>query len=305
MKQQEKLSLATKLIEKKDFFFAKTNFNRLYPFTTENIAAYIDRFIMKDKKLLTVGSSGDQVFNAALRGCKDITVLDRSPFAKEYYYLKKAAVMNLDVDDYLELLARRNYPNKGDVNDRAFNKEILNYVLDALKEEDYESYEFWIKLLNKYDEKLIREKLFLADEHDLETLIKSNIYLRSLDAYGKLQHTIKDINPKFLIQDIRNASLDEDYDVIFLSNIFDYIKRRDAMYTMESVLPHLKDNGNMLIYYLYSITLDDEIPDIDELYDPNAVLRYVPYSSKLYAFDSIENKNIKQKDGIIVYKKVK
>lgn len=43
-------------------------FSKLYPFTTENIAGYIDNFNLKNKSLLTVGSSGDQVINAALKG---------------------------------------------------------------------------------------------------------------------------------------------------------------------------------------------------------------------------------------------
>lgn len=50
------------------------NFINIYPFTTENIAGYINEFELKDKSLLTVGSSGDQVINAALYDCQDITL---------------------------------------------------------------------------------------------------------------------------------------------------------------------------------------------------------------------------------------
>ena len=49
-------------------------FNQIYPFATENISGYIDKFDLKDKSLLTVGSSGDQVINAILYGCKKISV---------------------------------------------------------------------------------------------------------------------------------------------------------------------------------------------------------------------------------------
>ena len=47
-------------------------FEEIYPFTTENIAGYIDYFDLQDKSLLTVGSSGDQIINAAFKGAKDI-----------------------------------------------------------------------------------------------------------------------------------------------------------------------------------------------------------------------------------------
>ena len=51
-------------------------FDKMYPFTTENISGYIDNFDLEGKSLLTVGSSCDQIYNASLKGCKDITILD-------------------------------------------------------------------------------------------------------------------------------------------------------------------------------------------------------------------------------------
>ena len=59
MDQNKKLSLATKLCKRKDFIFRRINFQQLYSTTTENIDSYIDFFDLKDKSLLTVGSSGD------------------------------------------------------------------------------------------------------------------------------------------------------------------------------------------------------------------------------------------------------
>ena len=76
--------------------YVDPKFTNIYPFTTEYINAYIDMFDLKDKTLLTVGSSGDQIFNAALNGCKDITMIDICPFVKEYYYLKLSAIMIMD-----------------------------------------------------------------------------------------------------------------------------------------------------------------------------------------------------------------
>ena len=46
-------------------------FFRLYPFTTENIDGYMDVFDVSGKKSLSVGSSGDQGINLAMRGCID------------------------------------------------------------------------------------------------------------------------------------------------------------------------------------------------------------------------------------------
>ena len=57
-------------------------------------------FDLKDKSLLTVGSSGDQVINASLKNCKDITVLDINPFTKYYFNLKKAAILTLKYEEF-------------------------------------------------------------------------------------------------------------------------------------------------------------------------------------------------------------
>ncbi len=305
MKYQEKIALATKLIDKKEFFLSRINFNKIYPFTTENIASYIDYFDLKDKSLLTVGSSSDQVFNAVMKGCKDITVLDKSPFTKEYFYLKKAAIMSLEPEDFIEMFSLRNCPNEGDINNKAFNYDSVEEVLSNLIYEDLDSYYFWNGLFNKREVKEVRDKLFIHDESNTNTLLRSNNYLSSKEDYYKLQNLIEDIRPNFLIQDIRNPELDKGYDNIFLSNIFDFIKKRDAFFILDRVLPYLNEDGKILIYYLYSITLNDDIPTIEELYDPNYVIRYVPYNSVLIPLPSIEEKNIKQKDGIIVYKKEK
>ena len=52
----------------------RQGFSRIYPFTTENISGYIDKFDLGNKSLLTVVSSVDQVINASLFNCTDQTV---------------------------------------------------------------------------------------------------------------------------------------------------------------------------------------------------------------------------------------
>ena len=68
------------------------SFYKIYPFTTENIAGYINQFDLREHSLLTVGSSGDQVINAILSGGRDIMVLDINPYTKFYYYLSSLRI---------------------------------------------------------------------------------------------------------------------------------------------------------------------------------------------------------------------
>ena len=101
---------------------------KIYPFTTENISGYIDKFNLKDKSLLTVGSSGDQVINAILKGCKDITLLDINPYTKFYYYLKVASILTLNLDEFMAFLRYKDYPEVFVDNKNVFNIETWNKV---------------------------------------------------------------------------------------------------------------------------------------------------------------------------------
>ena len=96
------------------------DFEDIFPFTTENIAGYIDYFDLQDKSLLTVGSSGDQIINAAFKGAKDITLLDINPYAKYYYYLKAAGILELNLTDFNEFFRYNDYPKVFKYNKKVF-----------------------------------------------------------------------------------------------------------------------------------------------------------------------------------------
>ncbi len=99
---------------------------KIYPFATENVSGYIGEFKLKDKSLLTVGSSGDQAINAVLRNCKDITLYDIAPESLYYYYLKCAGLICLNKDEFLEFFRRRDYTRNAHDNPNAFNIESYN-----------------------------------------------------------------------------------------------------------------------------------------------------------------------------------
>ena len=106
-----------------------TNFSRIYTFTTENISGYLKYFDLKDKTLLTVGSSGDQILNAYFYGARDITLYDINPYAKYYIYLKVAAILSLDYKEFQYFFFKyglNEYGNKEYNNKKMFLKETFN-----------------------------------------------------------------------------------------------------------------------------------------------------------------------------------
>lgn len=69
-------------------------FQKIYPFTTEN-NSYIEQLDVKDKSVLTVGSSCDQALNSLLLGAKEITVFDINERVKEFYEIKKRLIFEV------------------------------------------------------------------------------------------------------------------------------------------------------------------------------------------------------------------
>ena len=88
------------------------DFNTLYPFTTENIDGYMDLFDLKNKSLLTLGSSSDQAINAGIVGCQNVTIFDICPLTKLYYFLKLASLLSLEREMFLQFLCKTNYEKK-------------------------------------------------------------------------------------------------------------------------------------------------------------------------------------------------
>ena len=122
-------------------FVYSTGYSKIYSFTTENIDGYIDYFDLVNKSLLTIGSSGDQLLNAFLKGTNDITLYDINPYAKYYVYLKIAGILCLEYNEFEEFFFKHGlgiYDNENRFSINTFNK-----LKNTLKSIDYESYYFF------------------------------------------------------------------------------------------------------------------------------------------------------------------
>lgn len=236
----------------------RRGFARLYPFTTENISGYIEKFDLSNKSLLTVSSSGDQVINASLFNCKNQTVVDICPYTKYYFYLKKAAIMTFSYDEYFDFFCYNDYPKFCRDNKLVFDKKKYDKLKEILRLLDFESFLFWDELFNLYNPIEIRKGLFDSDE-DRSTVLKGmNLYMKNEDYFNRVKKSIRDINPKFIIDDIFDVKIDDVYDNIFLSNIGKYHELNEFKLLIEKMSGNLSDNGKMLICYLYNTTIDTE-----------------------------------------------
>ena len=240
-------------IELVEGHIAKNEFDRTYPFTTENISGYIDLFDLKDKSLLTVGSSGDQAINAFFKGATDVTIFDINPFFKYYYFLKVAALNCLEKEEFLDFLKHYGRPTTFKRNYKAFNIESYNKLKSELRILDYESYLFWDEFFYSYNPIDVRLNLFNDDEERTEVEREFNLYLRDDDSYKLTRDILQKNVPTFINGDIKNINIDRKFDNIWLSNLARiFYKYKDIKKAVDDTYNLLNDNGMLLVSYLYN-----------------------------------------------------
>ena len=285
-------------------------FEEIYPFTTENIAGYIDYFDLQDKSLLTVGSSGDQIINAAFKGAKDITLLDINPYAKYYYYLKAAGILELNLIDFNEFFRYNDYPKVFKYNKKVFDKASYKKIKSTLKSLDNDSYLFWDELFDMYQPDHIRFSLFSNDEYGTSVLGKSNLYLQSENTYDETKTKLKELRPEFINEDIFKSNLTKNYDNIWLSNIACYLYQDKIKGMTDKFADKLAVDGKLLISYLYSIDMNTEYDDDwSPIYDLKNDLELLKEYSPIFHFfkgvNGIKHNDDDIKDSVLIYQKKK
>lgn len=220
-------------------------FDNLYSFTTENINGYINKFDLKDKSLLTVGSSSDQVLNAHFLGCNDITLIDINEFTKDFFYLKKAAIEKLSYKEFFKFMSMEGTLKR---NNKSFNLKTFDQVINVI--DDEESKYFWQELTSNFKSDEIK-KLFTPDVPFTYELKELNNYLKDKESYNKIKKTIKNLKPTFINANIYKYKLNRNYDNIFLSNIADYNEVDETYRLYTRLKDNLNPNGSILIAYLY------------------------------------------------------
>ncbi len=229
-----------------------TDFFRIYSFATENVSGYIDYFDLKDKSLLTVGSSGDQILNAFYNGARDITLFDINPYAKYYVYLKISSILSLSYEEFKSFFFQYvTSPFKK--NDAMFSKDLFDRkIKPTLRLFDYESFLFFDELFSLYDGSVVRSRLFDDDENRHDVIIGFNNYLKDEESYNKLKGIIKKIYFKYISGDIFKDDISVKYDNIFLSNLCSLVGV-DELKVLISKLDsnNLNPSGSMLLGYLW------------------------------------------------------
>lgn len=316
---EENLNNAISICDDRYPFDKRGFFYNIYPFTTENISGYIKLFNLRNKSLLTVGSSCDQSINAALQGCFDQTIYDICPYTKYYFYLKKTAIEVLSYQEFCEFFAYRNYliNNYGDSiitrntrnNPNAFNSETYEKLYMQLRLNDYESYLFWEQLFSDFSGIEIRTKLFNYDEDNIRLIRQLSPYISCKGLYNKTKKNIKCLNPRFITDDIYKLNIEEKYDNIFLSNIACYETDMNRYKEfIDKLYNYLNEQGDLLLSYLYRTDIKTKYEKTwQKIYDLDNIFKlFNNYNLELESFVGVNGlfwERPNEHDSVLILKK--
>lgn len=185
----------------------KTNIRKVYYSSNEYVKDILSGFDLNDKSVLSVAGSCDQAIVMVNNGVKYLDLFDINRLTKYYYYLRRWYM------DYYNKI----YPDRFDMGDRIFN---LSRIVDVNSEEEVDIVRFWegisAYLTNDNFYSFFYDGLKFLDSNDIVKNFRvDNFY--NFDISG-------------------NVNLDKKYDVIYTSNIIDYVKKfeiyRDNLYEL-------------------------------------------------------------------------
>lgn len=245
------LGTAIRLVE--NIKISNKNFSSTYMFTNENINGFIRKFSLNNKCVLTVCSSGDQAFNLILDGATKVDLFDINGFTKYYFYLKKAAIMGLSYQEFIEFF----FPTLVNKNTFSFNSYLK--FRDQIDNDDAKM--FWDYLFCYYSgNDIYNSKLFHKLHHSKKNILTINKYLNNEYNYNKLKECLVDKEFNFYNIDLFSDSLyfKNKYSIIYLSNIFDYLiveSKLEYAKRIQEIVGNLSkyiyNNGYIAVSYIY------------------------------------------------------
>ncbi len=213
-----------------------------YAMTTEMEQGFLKQIDLNDKRILTVGSSGDQIFEYALRGSRDITVMDSNRLTPYFCELKYAALKTLKREDFISFFSRT---YGGDNSKFMLQGTYRDAIRPMIQDEMVRS--FWDHVFGQ-DAWYIRNLFHYQRGTRPE-------YLENDSNYNRVREIIDSVLVKFHCADITKfyEFAEGEYDFIDLSNILTYfiINKKEQEYwdAISKLHRHLSVDGIMKLHY--------------------------------------------------------
>ena len=216
-------------------------YNRVYTMSNENIGSFRGIYNFDNASVLTVLGSEDQYFNSLLYGASDVTTFDVNYTAWLYFRIKYKAIKMLSYQEFIKVFVLRNM----------YDIEVYSKMAHVL---DYEEIKYYVYLVNYFSDIIHSSQCFypnviITSRNNWKDRKEINPYLDE-DNYYKLQDIINKIDmPRFIITNFMDMEIEDGYDILLLSNIYDYINRDMDKY-MELVKGYRADTLVKYSWYL-------------------------------------------------------
>lgn len=245
-------------------------YSRMYTFTTENIGEYIKPLNVKNCDILSIGASGDHLINFKLFGANNVDCYDCNKNTYYFINLKLAALQALDYQEFLDyfITCESSTPRfngfyfSNDVvgkNEKYLDFNIYKKIRTFLNDDVKLYWDLLYKECNNSGDKLSNMGIFYGST--LEEAIYVNPYLKDSNAYNKAKKKCSNITFKFYPYDIFELNnIPNNYDLILLSNIFDYVADSErgivsdfqfVKYVENELSKILNENGRIAVSYQY------------------------------------------------------
>ena len=247
--------------------------NLLYRKSNENLTEIFNNYSVKDKDVLTVLASSDQLFSCIYCGAKSVDTFDINPYTLYYYYLRKWLITYTN-----EWYPSYNFFEKKDI---GIYDLVCSIKPSNIKEKEAKN--FWKTKLEHYgysgihlfeEDYVIGSVPYLNDSQTIKNSFENPIDFKQLD-FSK------------------PVDIDKKYDVIILSNMLEYNSVKDNLRIVKENIEKLLDvNGIAILSYKMQhkngrlhqlevlemthnkLTLDKECEYYESLYGQNIDLAY-------------------------------
>ena len=195
----------------------------LYRNTNEDLIRIFEEIEFKEKRVLSVLSSSDQLFSALALGAKEVDTFDANRLTEYYYYLRKWCLEE----------TKKYYISAND--------NLLTKIVEKHSDENEFVAKFWLELIKTAEPSLYYSDLFFRTP-----------YYWSIPYHQKEEELIELLKEKkhnFECIDIfEEQNINKKYDIILISNIIEYL-----------ILLNNKELEQSFVINMYNLLEDDGI----------------------------------------------
>ncbi len=233
-----------------------TSQSPMYIYATEMVSKYYSKLNLKDKRVLSITGSGDQIINAYFFGADEVIGFDINKYAAFMLELKVSAILRLSYAEFIKFFGK-------DMGNGTLEFSLYSKLKDNLSSDARRFFNKLYKDYNNNGKKLIKSSRFRQRSMINSSAAEINIYLRSKRNYLKCRSILQNKKPQSLELDINNIAVDKKlqgkFDIINLSNVINYftgnVERDQVLKVLlnatKNISKRLKKDG-IFFYYSYS-----------------------------------------------------